>query len=125
MTGNSPVAGRHVLVVEDDMLVMMMVESILDEAGCTFETARSAERAISLLAQHQFDAAVLDVNLDGRESYPVAEALSARRIPFLFSTGYGDSGLRADYRRYPRIVKPYRDSELLRALRSLMDGSAG
>lgn len=113
--------GRRVLVVEDDILVMMLIEDVLTSLGCVFEAASSVESAMSLLV-HRFDAAVIDVHLAGRESYPIADALAARGIPFLFSTGHNEAGLRSDYRHYPILEKPYSEETLLQKLHSLIEG---
>ena len=66
------------------------------------------------------DAAVLDVNLDGQKSYPVADALAARGVPFVFSTGYDKGRLLDGYRSFPVLQKPYQRSELGDTLAKLL-----
>ena len=88
-------AGRSILVVEDEMLLLMHIERALTDAGCTATSAATIDDALTLLDGTSFDAAMLDVNLHGEKSYPVADALALRGIPFAFSTGYGDHGERA------------------------------
>ena len=66
------------------------------------------------------NAAVLDVNLSGQMSYPVADALLARDVPFVFSTGYASNRLQEGYRTYPALQKPYQMTELSDALAGLM-----
>lgn len=69
------------------------------------------------MAQREaLDLAILDVNINGKEIYPVAEALAARGVPFVFATGYGNGGLRMDYRGRPTLSKPFLRCELLRVL---------
>jgi hypothetical protein len=69
---------------------------------------------------HRFDVATLDVNLGGTSSYPVADALAARAVPFVFSTGYGAHSLREGYRERPILKKPFAYEDLSRALRHLL-----
>ena len=96
---------RRILLVEDEAMVadigLGTIGPIarLDEA---VETARTAA----------FDCAILDVNLAGRETYPVADALIERGIPFMFATGYGVGGLRDGYRDHPVLQKPFQQSDL-------------
>ena len=69
------------------MLVMMAIEDMLGDLGCTSITiAANVETALAFIAAIKFDLATLDVNLNGSPSYPIAEALNARHIPFAFST---------------------------------------
>ncbi len=63
---------------------------------------------------------MLDVNLDGRKSYAVADALSARGVPFVFSTGYNADTLAEGYRDRPVLGKPFRDVQLVEALTGLL-----
>ena len=101
-------AGRRILVVEDEMLLMMNIEATLEDLGCRdISSAANVADALALLALQGFDAALLDVNLDGEISYPVADALVARGIPFAFATGYVEHRERADLRRWPVLRKPY------------------
>ena len=107
------------------MMVLMMVEDILTRLGCELvATAATVDRAISLINSQIFDVAMLDVNLGGDNSYPVADLLTARGIPFLFATGYSDHGMREDYREKPRLKKPYRYEALVAMLVHLAASSA-
>lgn len=115
-------SGRRILVVEDEMLVLMNIEYLLADLGCESVTAAATvNQALVLLEAQVFDAAVLDVNLNGRESYPVAEALEARGVPFAFSTGYSDEGMRDAYRDRPVLRKPYQQEGLVQILTRLLD----
>lgn len=103
------------------MLVLLNLESMLADLGCTsVSAAANAGQALALIETQAFDAAMLDVNLDGRKSYAVADALAARGVPFLFSTGYSGESLDDGYRDRPVLGKPYRDSQLVESLNRLL-----
>jgi DNA-binding response OmpR family regulator len=99
--------GQCILVVEDEMLVAMMLEGMLTDIGYRVILAGRVTKATGLAATEAIDCAILDVNVDGETSYPVATELRRRGIPFLFSTGYSAAALRADYRGSPVLSKPY------------------
>lgn len=114
-------AGRNVLVVEDEMLVLFAIEVMLEDLGCnSIAAASTVDQALCLIEERSFDAAILDVNLDGQQSYPVADALSARGVPFAFSTGYGRLGLKDGYRERPVLTKPYRTEDLVAAISGVL-----
>lgn len=118
---NNLLAGRAVLVVEDEMLVMMMIEDMLADLGCDDVTvAASVPQALALVAARDFDMATLDVNLGGVRSYPVADALAANGVPYLFSTGYDDHGMREGYRDRPVLKKPFHDAALAEIVEGLL-----
>jgi CheY-like chemotaxis protein len=118
---NSPLSGRKVLVVEDEMIVVWLLEDMLVDLGCAIVgPATSVNQALAMIDAEAFDAAVLDVNLDGQMSYPVADALTARGMPFVFSTGYDKDTLRDGYRTFPVLQKPFHRSELGDALAKLL-----
>lgn len=101
-------AGRCILTVEDEMLVLMDIETALEDLGCsTICSAASVVEALAFIAEQCFDAAILDVNLGGEKSYPVADALARLGVPFVFSTGYSDHGDRVDLEDRPILRKPY------------------
>jgi CheY-like chemotaxis protein len=117
---NSPLAGRRVLVVEDEMIVAWLLEDMLTELGCVvIGPAGSVKQAVAMIDAQAIDAALLDVNLDGEMSYPVADALVVRGVPFVFSTGYDKDRLLDGYRTFPVLQKPYHQSELSDALAKL------
>ena len=67
-------------------------------------------------AATSFDFALLDINLNGKQSFPVADVIRARGLPFLFATGYGSRILGAPYTDTPILQKPFSLEELRRAL---------
>ena len=106
-------AERRILVIEDEALVAMLVEDALSDAGfAVIGPARTVAEALDLLAQDSPTAAVLDLNLGGENSLAVADALAARRIPFLVATGYGAAGLPPAHRHVPVLPKPYDPADL-------------
>ncbi len=114
-------AGRRVLVVEDEMLVLLNLEDMLADLGCkSVSAAATVDQALALIDAQVFDAAMVDVNLDGKKSYSVADALVARGVPFVFSTGYSGQSLKDGYRDRPVLGKPYRNTELAEILTELL-----
>ena len=108
---------RRVLVVEDEVLVGMLLEEMLHELG--YEVAALSthlDEALILAHDAQFDVALLDINLNGRQSFPVADAIRARGLPLLFATGYGSRILTAPYKDTPILQKPFSLDELRAAL---------
>jgi CheY-like chemotaxis protein len=118
-----PLAGRRILVVEDEYLIAMDLKRWLRGAGVeVIGPVPSVDQALDLIEEgNALDAAVLDINLGGGEVvYPAADRLSALGVPYLFATG--DVRVHDDpaYRDRPRLEKPILDPELLRALERLI-----
>jgi len=112
-------AGRRVFIVEDESLVAMMMEAMIEELGATVvgSKGRIAEALDFIAARHnEIDVAVLDLNLGGARSYPVASAVNKHGIPIVFSTGYQDGDISDEWRDYPMINKPFQLSELQLAI---------
>jgi DNA-binding response OmpR family regulator len=114
--GKDVLKGARILVVEDEMMAASMLEMVLDEAGCVVVgPAPSVAEAFALVEDGPVDAAVLDVNLGGEPVYPLADALAARRVPFIFVTGDGVPGVNgARYVGVPVVQKPYDDEALVK-----------
>jgi CheY-like chemotaxis protein len=108
---------RRILIVEDETIVAMMLEDIVDGLGYAVvgPVARVAP-ALALIETEDIDGALLDVNLDGERSYPIADALSERGRPYIFVTGYGLAGLDEAYRDRPVVQKPFTRDRLEHAL---------
>lgn len=119
---NQPLPGRRILLVEDEALVAMLLETILEDMGCIpVGPAATVEEGLALVADPApLDAALLDVNVAGRQVFPVAEALKARGVPFVFSTGYGESGLPDEWRGHATVHKPFTESAIRAALMKAM-----
>jgi CheY-like chemotaxis protein len=118
---NKLLSGRRILVVEDEMMILITVEDMLADLGCESVTAAATvEQALALIDAQVFDAAMLDLNLNGIKSHPVAAALAARGVPFFFSTGYTGHDMREGYRDRPLLKKPFRYDELVDILARLL-----
>lgn len=117
-----PLNGKTILVVEDEVIVAMMVEDMLLELGASVVgPVATVELALRLVAEHRIDAALLDVNLNGQRSYPIADELRQRGIPFVFATGYGSPGY--DTLDALNVVqKPYQIEQMEAALATAMAG---
>lgn len=116
--------GLRVLVVEDEVMISMLVEDMLAELGHhVFAFAVSLEEAGELASTGDFDAALLDVNLNGQKVDAVAETLVRRGKPFVFTTGYGERGVPKGYQDRPMLPKPYQIEQLAQALASAVRSS--
>lgn len=113
--------GRRVLLVEDEGMIAMLLEDMLAEFGHrVVATAGNLELAEQRIRDTEFDFAVLDVNLNGNESYVLADMLQSRRVPFVFATGYAGSGLREVWRHVPLLQKPFQAKDLERAMKEVL-----
>jgi CheY-like chemotaxis protein len=118
---NLEMSGRRVLVVEDESLVAMLLETMLEDMGCVpVGPAATIDEALKLVDSETFDAALLDVNVAGQPVFPVARALEARGIPLVFSTGYGEGGLPEAWRGRPTVQKPFTEAVIGDALMSAL-----
>jgi len=118
---NSPFSGRSVLVVEDEVLVAWLLEDMLAEIGCAvIGPAGSVKQALAMIDAEAIDVAVLDVNLNGEMSYPIADALAARGVPFVFVTGYDKDRMLNGYQAFPVLQKPFHRAELSATLARLL-----
>jgi CheY-like chemotaxis protein len=116
----SDYAGLRVLVVEDEPVVAMCLEDMLEGLGC--QTVGPASRLVDGLAlaeQEELGAAILDINLAGERSTPIAEALRRRGVPFAFASGYG--AVPEGFGEHVRLIeKPYRDADIDAALKAML-----
>jgi CheY-like chemotaxis protein len=111
---------RRILVVEDELLIGMLLEDMLVDLGYEVAaTASSFDDALQLAREGEFDGAILDVNVNGQEIFPVADVLAGRQIPFLFATGYGERGLPPAFQERPTLQKPFQQEALEAKLASL------
>ena len=110
-------AGLRVLIVEDEMLLAYMLQDMLAEWGCSVVgPAGRVAKAVSLAGSEALDGAILDVNLAGTEVYPVARALAARHVPFIFISGYAASRLPKEWRDRPTLQKPFQPRDLAQSM---------
>jgi CheY-like chemotaxis protein len=111
-----PVAGRRILVVEDEALVAILMRDVLCELGfAVVGPVATMAQALAAAREAPIDAAILDVNVGGEAIYPVADALAARGLPFVFVTGYSADAIERRYARVPVLEKPIQ-SDVLRTL---------
>ena len=113
-----------ILVVEDDMMLAMLLEDQLSELGYRSIKAARIEAAVAIAEGTQIDAAILDVNVAGEPSYPVAEQLRQRGIPFVFATGYSVARLNGNFSGVPTLGKPYSYAELQHVLAAALETPA-
>ena len=114
--------GRRILVVEDEMLIALMLQSMLEALG--YQVAGRAGTVADAMAIIEadtrcIDAATLDINLGGEHSTAVADALEAHGIPFIVTTGYDDPKILAGFQGRPIVRKPFVPGQLEQALQSL------
>ncbi len=101
-------AGLRILIVEDEFLVSVVLEDDLRQAGAEIVGPFSSlSAALAGAERRDFDIALLDINLDGTMVYPLADALLARAMPFLFLSGYTVADLPARFAAQRRLSKPY------------------
>jgi CheY-like chemotaxis protein len=99
----------------------MLIQDTLADIGC--EVVGSASRfdeALSKANELSFDVAILDVNLNGHQTFPIAKSLSERGIAFVWATGYGAGGLPESLQKAPVLSKPFQQRDLERALRAAL-----
>jgi DNA-binding response OmpR family regulator len=114
MAGTEP---RRVLIIEDEMLIALMLQDMVSDAGFVVDgIATSLLAGIELARTADVHLAVLDINLNGEESYPIADILRARGVRMIFSTGYGAASLKPDYEFVPTLMKPYEQANLAAAI---------
>lgn len=125
--GGSPLSGKHVLVVEDEGLVAMLIEDVIAGVGATLVAiCADVAKALSVIGEAgtQIDVALLDLNLGGEKSFPVAEALAERGVPFAFSTGYQPGAMPEEWADVPSLQKPFMEKDLLATLEQAISQGA-
>ena len=115
---DAALVGLRVLLLEDEMLVSLEIEDILDRQGCVVVGPYCRVSEALLGAQGEtIDIAILDMNIAGTKSRPVADLLHARHIPFFFLSGYGEDAAPSDHPEWLVRGKPFTEAELVKALR--------
>jgi DNA-binding response OmpR family regulator len=111
----------QVMIVEDDALLGIHLADMLSHRGIqVIGPCSSVERALQAMASHQPDAAILDVDLDGHMSFPVADALARLNVPFLWLSGSSPDTLPEHYRVRPFVRKPFVPAVILSELADLL-----
>jgi len=114
--------GRRILVIEDEPLVAMDIEQHLAAAGCeSVGVAGSIDQARRLIAEREFDAALLDANLRGERVDEIAELLTRRNVPFTFASGYDREALPAGFAEAGYLSKPFSAGQLCAAIARMLD----
>jgi CheY-like chemotaxis protein len=118
---------NRVLVIEDEMLVAMMVEDVLSEAGyCVLGPVATVANAMAILsAEDRIDVAVMDLNLAGETSLPLANVFREKNIPFMVMTGYGAAPLSAPHELVRVLSKPFDPLDLVAMLRKTQQSAIG
>ena len=120
LAANDRLAGKRILVVEDEYFIASDLARALDKAGAVAVGPVGDVRGGMALLDSGVDAAILDVNLIGARSYSLADALAARHVPFLFVTGYDDWALPDAYRAVPRLAKPFQVGAVIDRIEQLV-----
>jgi two-component SAPR family response regulator len=125
MASLKPVEGLAVFVVEDEALVLLNLEDMLEELGCTVVgPVMRIDRAEQFIENGiSADVAILDVNVAGEMIFPFARKLADLNIPIVFATGYGRSGLPDDFHHHPILQKPYTADDVTKGLLKAVNGA--
>ncbi|MBQ0820548.1 response regulator [Microvirga sp. HBU67558] len=117
MTMPQDTASRRFLLVEDEAMIALLVEDMLEDLGHELvKVATRLEDAVAAAGTEAVDLAILDLNLGGALTYPAADVLAERGIPFIFATGYGSGGLKEGYAARPTLQKPFNTEALEQAI---------
>lgn len=120
-SANKELGGCRVLVVEDESRIAMLIRDTLEDMGCeVVATTARFDEALEKATSLSFDVALLDVNLNGKSSYPIAQALAEQGRAFVFATGYDTSNVPEALSSAPVLQKPFRRRDLERALRAAL-----
>src|ERR1700761_7523930 len=112
--------GRSILIVEDESLIAMLLEDFLDSLGhAVAGTEDSVSGALALAQAGNFDAAILDIHLQGEPCWAVADALADRGIPFLIATGGHTEAPPARHAGAPVLSKPFTLAGVEQALQAI------
>ena len=113
--------GRRILIVEDEVLLAMEVEDVLAEAGCTdIVVAGTVQAALERVRRWRPDGAVLDLNLHGEKSFPVADALDEAGVPFVIVSGHSRSIVPGRHAERPFVEKPSHPQQVVRTLEAAL-----
>ncbi len=120
MTGTD-LTGRRILLVEDEVLIAMLLETALEDAGCVVVGPfGKVTEALEAAETERLDGALMDVNLSGELVFPVADILWAKAVPFLLLSGYGEKAVPDDRPDWPVQSKPFQIERVMAALRGMI-----
>lgn len=117
---NSRVTGNNVLIVEDETLLALMLEDLLVDSGHRVVHASSLPEAMAALDREPFDAAILDINVNGHDVFPVASRLRELNTPFVFASASDAEQIGPEFRQEPLIAKPYTIGQVQQSLGGLL-----
>jgi CheY-like chemotaxis protein len=111
----------RILIVEDEYLIRLLLEDMIADLGYEVgAVAATLSEGMTQARDAQVDLAILDVNIDGAQVFPLAELLKQRKVPFVFITGYGQQGLPESYRASPTLQKPFQMQDLKTTLAKIL-----
>lgn len=118
-------SGKRILVVEDSPVVGPFTADLLEDLGCeVVGPAPNMAAARELIEEVEFDAALMDVHIRGERVFPLCEALEAKGLPFVLTSGYADWTMPDKWRNRPRLQKPYTIDDVRDSLSELLSASA-
>jgi DNA-binding response OmpR family regulator len=110
----------HVLMVEDEVFIAMVLDDLLSDAGYEVRGVTSLAEGLRVSQADGFDAAILDVNLGRELVFPLAEQLREQGVPFVFASGYGKEEIPQEFHNYETLPKPYDSKTMLDAVATLL-----
>ena len=119
-SGEHPLRGCAILIVEDEPLIALDLHAALHAAGAGIIAATSAQEALRLISRNEISAAVIDVRLGTQDSLKVCQALFHHRVPFLFYMAYADADLVKAWPEVPVLLKPARSQEIVAEIEALI-----
>jgi len=125
MSDGQPLEGRKILVVEDNSMIALELASILEDAGAiVVGPVASVQAAYDQMAERAIETALLDVTLRNNETaFPLADALAAQRIPFVFISGQSSALMPPRHRVRTFLNKPYKRAEVVQAVLTSLEGA--
>ena len=116
----SRVTGNNVLIVEDETLLALMLEDLLIDSGHRVVHAGSVPDAMAALEREPFDAAILDINVNGNDVFPVAARLRELNTPFVFASASDAEQIGPEFRQEQLIAKPYTIGQVQQSLSGML-----
>ena len=118
-------ARRRILIVEDSPVVGPFTADLLQELGCiAIGPAPNLAIGRQLIESEQIDAALVDVHIRGERVFPLCDALAAKDVPFVLTSGYADWNMPEKWQDRPRLQKPYTLGEVEKALKTVLGAAA-